>query len=313
MASGADPRMVQKVEGFGGKIGKLVSDRRVAVVSVTGAESTAQTMMSKRGLRPVKFEGGGVNWAFVDDNFSDEELNKIVVRLTYSKLGFSSHKCTTLHGIMSTPSTMKRLIPLINQEFDKWEIKNPAFADKNETKIIGPCMVHQAQTATEIEKAAKKLGITVIRSGGKITGNDYADNAEVIAPIILGNVKPNSMITVNWDSKGEITFDLSATELFMPILCLNEVEKFDEFLRFCLFHNEHDLAVSIWTKDSKKIELSKKVLGGMLKINDGTDSAMEWEEFGASGLTGSGNMGVGDPEATFAIYSRRQKGRFVEF
>jgi hypothetical protein len=51
----------------------------------------------------------------------------------------------------------------------------------------------------------------------------------------------------------------------------------------------------------------------MLKENDGTDSALEWEEFGAGGLGPSGNMGVGDPEATFQIYCRRQKGRHVVF
>jgi hypothetical protein len=51
----------------------------------------------------------------------------------------------------------------------------------------------------------------------------------------------------------------------------------------------------------------------MLKENDGTDSAMDWEEFGASGIGDSGNMGVGDAEATVSIFSRRQKGRHVVF
>ena len=47
----------------------------------------------------------------------------------------------------------------------------------------------------------------------------------------------------------------------------------------------------------------------MLKENDGTDSALEWEEFGASGVGESGNTGVGDAEATIAMFCRRQKGR----
>ena len=32
----------------------------------------------------------------------------------------------------------------------------------------------------------------------------------------------------------------------------------------------------------------------MLKENDGTDSALEWEEFGACTIGESGNMGVGE-------------------
>ena len=47
--------------------------------------------------------------------------------------------------------------------------------------------------------------------------------------------------------------------------------------------------------------------------NDGTDSALEWEEFGASTIGESGNMGVGEVQATVSIYSRRQKGRHFVF
>jgi hypothetical protein len=51
----------------------------------------------------------------------------------------------------------------------------------------------------------------------------------------------------------------------------------------------------------------------MLKENDGTDSALEWEEFGASTIGESGNMGVGEVLATISIYARRQKGRHFVF
>jgi hypothetical protein len=51
----------------------------------------------------------------------------------------------------------------------------------------------------------------------------------------------------------------------------------------------------------------------MLKENDGTDSALDWEEFGASTIGESGNMGVGEAQATLAIFCRRQKGRHLVF
>jgi hypothetical protein len=88
---------------------------------------------------------------------------------------------------------------------------------------------------------------------------------------------------------------------------------FDEFVQFCLVKNPHDLAVSLWTRSEINLVKARAVIGGMLKENDGTDSALEWEEFGASGVGTSGNMGVGEAEATFAIYSRRQKGRHLVF
>lgn len=313
MAAGADPRLVQKIEGFGKDVETLVSDPRVAVVAVTGSDETAAHMQRLRGVRPVKFEGGGSNWSFVDEGFNDDDLKKIATRLVYSKLGFSSHKCTGLHGIAATPAVMSRLLPLLSREMDEWKVANPTDMPADVTKVVGPCMVHKAKTASDIQDAAMKAGATVFRKGGRQTGNDYADHAEVIAPIIISGVKPETTVRVDWDGKGEKDVNLMTTEFFMPILVTSEMASFDEFLKFSLTVNPHDLAVSLWSRSDKNLSKARKILGGMLKENDGTDSALEWEEFGASGVGTSGNMGVGDPEATFSIYCRRQKGRHFVF
>jgi acyl-CoA reductase-like NAD-dependent aldehyde dehydrogenase len=270
-------------------------------------------MQRLRGVRPVKFEGGGSNWSWVDDGFNDDDLKKIAVRLVYSKLGFSSHKCTGLHGIAASTSTMSRLLPLLSREMDEWKVANPTDVPADVTKVVGPCMVHKAKTAQDIQDQSMKAGVTVFRKGGRQSGNDYADHAEVIAPIILSGVKPETTVKVDWDGKGEKAVNLMSTEFFMPILVTSEMQNFDEFAKFSLTVNPHDLAVSIWTRSDKVLSKARRVLAGMLKENDGTDSALEWEEFGASGIGTSGNMGVGDPEGTFAIYSRRQKGRHVVF
>jgi acyl-CoA reductase-like NAD-dependent aldehyde dehydrogenase len=73
LAAGADPRVVHKLEGFGGDIKPIVEDERIAVVSVTGSAETAKTLQGMRGVRPVKFEGGGCNWCWIDDGFADDE------------------------------------------------------------------------------------------------------------------------------------------------------------------------------------------------------------------------------------------------
>ncbi|MNX57407.1 Methylmalonate-semialdehyde dehydrogenase [acylating] [compost metagenome] len=310
LAAGADPRAVQKLEGFGSGISSLATDPRIAVASLTGSEQTAKNIQAGRGIRTLKFEGGGCNWSWIDDGYSDSELQQIAIRLTYSKLGFSSHKCTTLHGIAASPETLKKVIAYVNAEMDTWEIMNPAFTDK--TKVIGPNMVHKAQTVTNIREGAKAAGLEILREGGKVSGNDYADNAEVIAPLIV-KVKPDSMVKADWDGKGEIEFQIATTEFFMPILCAMELDGFEDFLKFSLLTNSHDLACSIWSRDDRKLQKARKVIAGMLKENDGTDSALEWEEFGASGIGGSGNTGVGDAAATIAMFCRRQKGRHVVF
>ena len=313
IAAGADPRAVHKIEGFGGDVADLAKDERVAVVSVTGSAETAKTLQAARGVRPVRFEGGGCNWAFVDDGYSDKDLEKIAVRLSYSKLGFGSHKCTSLHGIAASKATLDRLEPLLQKEMSTYAVKDPRLAKADETKVLSPLMVHKAKTVDSIRDAAKAAGVKLLLEGGQVKGSEYADNAEVVAPVVLSRVLPGTRVKVDWDGKAEREIALATTEFFMPILCTMEMEKFDDFVRFCIVTNPHDLAVSLWTRDDVKIQRARRTLGGMVKENDGTDSALEWEEFGASGVGESGNTGVGDAETTIAMFCRKQKGRHFVF
>jgi acyl-CoA reductase-like NAD-dependent aldehyde dehydrogenase len=308
LAAGADPRSVLKLEGFGRDIAPIVADPRVAVVSVTGSADTAKALQAARGVRPVRFEGGGCNWAWVDDGFSDSEIDRIAVRLAYSKLGLGSHKCTSLHGIAASRATLDRIEPRVVEEMKTWKIADPRTAVPEETKIVGPIMVHKASTVTSIQERARAAGVRVLLEGGKVTGSDYADHAEVAAPVALGRVTAQTRIQVDWDGQ-ERTIDLATTEFFMPVLVTMETPALDDFIRFCLHVNPHDLATSLWTRDDAKLSRARRTIGGMLKENDGTDSALEWEEFGASGVGESGNTGVGDAASTIAMFCRKQKGR----
>ena len=236
----------------------------------------------------------------------------MAVRLTYSKLGIGSHKCTTLHGIAANPATLDRIEPMIVAEMTTWNACDPRGAPPTETKVVSPVMVHRASTVTSIQDAARGAGVKVLFEGGKRSGSDYADNAEVAAPVVLGRVTANTRVRVDWDG-AERTIALATTEFFMPILVTMETPRFEDFLRFCLEVNPHDLATSLWTRDDAKLGRARRTLGGMLKENDGTDSALEWEEFGASGIGESGNTGVGDAQATIAMFCRRQKGRHLVF
>lgn len=307
LASGADPRFVQKLEGFGKGVATLATDERVAVVSVTGSSETARQISAERGLRRTRFEGGGCNWVYLDDGYDDAELTRIAERLTYSKLGFSSHKCTTLHGIAASRHTLERLVPLLNAEMDRWETRDPRGEG---VKVVGPLVVHRAQTALDIVAAAKAAGITVHRENARAEG-EWGQHAQAVTPAIL-EVDADSAVEVDWDGRGTKRLPLSTTEFFMPILVVREFD-WEGFLRFCLFENPHDLATGIWTRDDAKLQKARRLLGGMLKENDGTDSALEWEEFGASTIGESGNMGVGEAQATLAIYCRKQKGRHLVF
>jgi acyl-CoA reductase-like NAD-dependent aldehyde dehydrogenase len=310
LAAGADPRFIQKVEGFGKGISNLATDHRVAVVAVTGSSDTARAISSGRGLLRTRFEGGGCNWSWVDDGYSDADLTRIAARLTYAKLGLSSHKCTGLQGVSATRATLDRLVPLIAAEMDRWAVGDPRGADAPD-KTLGPLMVHKAQTALDLVAQAEAAGLNVVREGGRAPG-EYGANAEAVKPALIDGVTPKTTLKHDWDGKGVREYKIAITELFMPILVAMPLS-FEEFINFSLFDNPHDLATSLWTRDDRKLTRARRTLAGMLKENDGTDSALEWEEFGASTIGESGNMGVGEVQATVSIYARRQKGRHFVF
>jgi acyl-CoA reductase-like NAD-dependent aldehyde dehydrogenase len=280
-------------------------------VAVTGSSETARAISSGRGLLRTRFEGGGCNWAWVDDGYSDDELQKIAARLTYAKLGLSSHKCTGLHGISASRATLDRLVPLVGAEMDRWTVADPRRPDAGD-KTLGPLMVHKAQTALDLVAEARKAGLKVVREGGRAPG-EYGQNAEAVKPALVDGVTPQTTLKHDWDGKGVREYQLATTELFMPILVTMALPDFEAFVRFSLFENPHDLATSIWTRDDRKLTRARRTLAGMVKENDGTDSALEWEEFGASTIGESGNMGVGEVRATLSIYARRQKGRHFVF
>jgi acyl-CoA reductase-like NAD-dependent aldehyde dehydrogenase len=312
VAAGADPRAVHKVEGFGGDVGPLVSDPRVAVVSVTGSVETARKIQAERGVRTVRFEGGGCNWCWVDDGFTDAELRRIAMRLAYSKAGLGSHKCTSLHGVAASAATLERIEPLLVEELRTWRVEDPRKAADADTKIVSPVMVHRAATVQSIKEGAREAGVRVLLDGGKLSGSEYADHTEAASPVVLGRVTPATEVEVDWDGTRK-RIALATTEFFMPILVTMETARIEDFVHFCLEQNPHDLATSLWTRDDAKLALARRTLAGMLKENDGTDSALEWEEFGASGVGDSGNGGVGDAEATIAMFCRKQKGRHLVF
>jgi acyl-CoA reductase-like NAD-dependent aldehyde dehydrogenase len=312
IASGADPAFFHAIQGFGGGVATLATDERIAVVSVTGSADTARKIQQGRGLCRLRFEGGGCNWGYVDDGFDDAELGRIATRLTYAKLGFGSHKCTSLHGVAASKATLARLIPLIAAEMDRWKAQDPRDTAEGDDKVLSPLIVHKAQTFLDLVAGARKAGLTIVREGGRAEG-DYGKNSEAVRPAFIAGVSEDTTLRVDWDGRGEREFHLAKDELFMPILVAMEVPSFEAFVRFSLFVNPHDLATSLYTRDDKKLALAHRTMGGMIKENDGTDSALDWEEFGASTIGESGNMGVGEIEATLAIFTRRQKGRHLVF
>ena len=271
----------------------------MAVVAVTGSSETAKKIQEGRGLDRLRFEGGGCNWSYVDDGYSPEDLKKIAVRLTYSKLGFGSHKCTSLHGIAASGKTLDALLGLIDEEMDGWKVADPREA--TDDKVVSPLMVHKAQTAAGHRRRGEEDAGRHRHPRGRPRGRRLRRELRGGEAGASSRSSPDSTVTVNWDGKGVQEVRLATTEFFMPILVGDGAARAST--TSCGSASSRTRTISrpaIWTRDDRKLQRARRTLGGMLKENDGTDSALEWEEFGASGIGDSGNMGVGEVTATLS-------------
>src|SRR5438445_12706081 len=182
---------------------------------------------------------------------------------------------------------------------DRWTVADPRRADAAD-RTLGPLMVHKAQTALDLVAEARKAGLKVVREGARAPG-EYGQNAEAVKPALIDGVTPQTTLKHDLDGKGVRQYQLATTELFMPILVTMALPDFEAFVRFSLFDNPHHLATSIWTRDDRKLTRARRTLAGMVKENEGTDSALEWEELGAPTIGGSANMGAGGGRRTLPI------------
>ena len=79
-------------------------------------------------------------------------------------------------------------------------------------------MVHKAKTLVSHRGGGEEGGgEACVLEGGQDTEGDYGEHAEVVTPVVLGRVTPETKVTVDWDGKGK-EIALATTEFFMPIL-----------------------------------------------------------------------------------------------
>ena len=209
---------------------------RVAVVSVTGSAETAKTHPGARGVRPVQFEGGGCNWSWVDDGFSDDGA------ATRSPCGSPTRSSASARtsARRSTASRRARRRSIASSrcvvaEMKTWKRVDPRVAPAGETKIVSPLMVHKASTVQQHpgrREGGRREGAARGREGRPEATT--RDHAEVAAPVVLGRVTPETRVARRLGRQGAGTIALATTEFFMPILVTMEMASFDDFVRFCL-------------------------------------------------------------------------------
>lgn len=278
--AGLPSGVVNFITGPGGKIGKLlVESKDIAGIVFTGSREVGYELIKRSSEvrpRPVIAELGGKNAAIITET---ADLNSAVEGVVRAAFSYSAQKCSACSRVYVQQDIKSQFVSKLIKKVKGLVIGNPV---KVET-FVGPLInLNSYNNFQNYSKLAAKDGKILI--GGSLKNDKDLARGFYAKPTIVTNL-PNNHI-------------LFKKELFVPILCVSEYDKFDDALELCN-KSEYGLTAGIYTKKNEEIEkFLKKIEAGVVYVNrktSATTGAMVGRQsFGGwkdSGTTGKGSGG----------------------
>jgi 1-pyrroline-5-carboxylate dehydrogenase len=269
------------VIGPGGKIGnELVSNRDVAGIVFTGSRDTGFRLargFSKTRLKPLIAELGGKNPVIVTET---ADINNAVDGVLKATFGYSGQKCSACSRVYIHRKVRDEFLRRLVEKTKNLPIGNPL--DSN--TFVGPLANEDAyRKYQKYVKAAEKDGKVLI--GGSIKKDDDLKYGYYVEPtIIVGLPKKHRLFR---------------EEMFVPILCAADYEKFNDVIKLAN-DTEYGLTAGIYTSKQEEVEkFLNSVEAGVIYVNrqaSATTGAMVGcQPFGGwkdSGTRGKGTGGT---------------------
>ena len=268
--------------GPGSIIGeKLISDKRVPLISFTGSTNMGRHVSEVVGSRFGKciLELGGNNAMIIDETAT---LSLAVPGIVFGAVGTAGQRCTSTRRVIVNEKIYDDLKDQLVNAYNQVVIGDPL----DHGTLMGPLINENA--INSYEKALEK----VINSGGTILCGGNKVNKK-------GNYVTPSIAEVNND------WDIVQEETFAPILYLIKYKTIDEALEL---HNDvpQGLSSSIFTNNIQNAEYFLSHRGsdcGIANVNIGTSGAEIGGAFGGEKETGGGRESGSD---SWKQYMRRQ-------
>jgi len=280
---GANPALSSIVFGEKAQVEQLVDHQDIALVSATGSCAMGRAVGRRVAARIGRslLELGGNN-AMVVCPSADLEL--AIRAITFSALGTSGQRCTTLRRLIVHSSLKYKIISKLKAIYATVNIGDP-FDDKN---LMGPVINQRAIDAMQASI------ITAIKQGGTlVTGGDLIKTKEghgfYITPAIV-DIDPKAAIVQQ--------------ETFAPLLY---VHSYDSLEQAIAIQNDvsQGLSSAIFTNDMAEAEIFVSARGsdcGLVNVNIGTSGAEIGGAFGGEKDTGGGRESGSD---AWKAYMRR--------
>jgi len=272
--------VINFVPGSGSEIGKIIIESKdVAGIVFTGSREVGYMLMSessKTKARPIVAELGGKNATIVTDTANLDIAAEGIAKAAFS---FSGQKCSACSRVYVQKNVKSEFLSKLIEKTKKLIVENP----KERDSLLGP--VINLNAYNNFKKFSKlALNDGNILTGGSVIKNKYFKHGYYVQPTIVEGLPTDN--------------SLLKKELFVPILCITEYDKFDNAIKMTN-QSEYGLTSGIYSKKKKEIlKFLQDIEAGVVYVNrkkSSTTGAMVGRQsFGGwkdSGTTGKGTGG----------------------
>lgn len=272
--------IINFVTGSGNIVGKtLIQSSNVDGIAFTGSQKVGMEgfqEFTKSTSKPFISEMGGKNPVIITkyadlDKASDGVLN--------AAFGFGGQKCSACSRVYVQNEIADKFISKLVEKTKKIKIGAPW----RKEVFLGPLINKESKTKFEnVVNIAKKDGEIII--GGSVLTTYEFENGYFVEPTIVTKLPEEHKLVKE--------------ELFLPFLCIQKYDRFEEAIQFAN-QTEFGLTAGIFSNDQKQLdEFFSKIQAGVVYTNraaSATTSALVssqpfvgWKNSGSTGKGAGG-------------------------
>jgi 1-pyrroline-5-carboxylate dehydrogenase len=278
--AGIPPGVLNYIIGDAESIGKtIINNNKISGIVFTGSKDVGFNIFKNSSIvnpRPIIAELGGKNPTIVTET---ADLDKAAEGVSKAAFSYGGQKCSACSRVYVQKNKKNIFIKKLISKVTKINIDNP----QNINSDLGPVINSSAfRNFKKYINIAENQG--KILFGGKIIDNGDLKYGYYVMPTIVSGLSSDNV--------------LLKKELFLPILCIDEYDAFEEALSKCN-NSEYGLTAGIYSDDKKEIDdFINNIEAGVVYINrqksSTTGALVGNQSFGGwknSGISGKGTGG----------------------
>lgn len=277
------PAVINLVPGSGGVVGQTILESPlVDGIAFTGSKDVGvsgfNTFVGKKP-RPFISEMGGKNPAIVTRTADLEKATDGVLRAAF---GYSGQKCSACSRVYVHKEVKNQFVEKLVQKTKALRMGKPWERETFLSPVINDSAMKKFRHAAEMAKRDGK-----IMCGGSVLSDPQFKDGNFVEPTIVTSLPKDH--------------ELVREELFVPFLCVQEYERFDDAIEESN-KSEYGLTAGLFSQDKGEIEkFFNEIRAGVTYLNRSA-SATTGAMVGAQPFVGWKNSGISGKGAGGAYY-----------